>query len=66
MLVVGEKDAAEGTVTVRDRLLGDIGAMPLAEAMAKLQAEVADKTVRQIADSGDGPAPVDRGPKNED
>jgi threonyl-tRNA synthetase len=65
MLVVGEKDAAEGTVTVRDRLLGDIGAMPLAEAMAKLQAEVADKTVRQVADSGDAPPPPDRGPKNE-
>ena len=49
MLVVGEKDAAEGTVTVRDRLEGDLGALPLAAAMAKLRAEIAAKTVRQVA-----------------
>jgi threonyl-tRNA synthetase len=60
MLVVGEKDAAAGTVTVRDRLEGDIGAMTLAEALAKLQAEVAAKTVRQVA-SAAAAAPVERG-----
>jgi threonyl-tRNA synthetase len=64
MLVVGEKDAAEGTVTVRDRLDGDLGAFPLAEAITRLQAEVDDKTVRQVADTA-APAPVDRGAKNE-
>jgi threonyl-tRNA synthetase len=65
MLVVGEKDAAEGTVTVRDRLDGDIGAMPLAEAIAKLRAEVEAKTVRQVADGGGPPSPPDRGTNNE-
>ncbi len=49
MLVVGEKDAGNGTVTVRDRIEGDLGAMPLDEAIAKLRQEVADKTVRQLA-----------------
>jgi threonyl-tRNA synthetase len=49
MLVVGEKDAAAGTVAVRDRIDGDLGSMPLAEAIAKLQAEVDAKTVRQVA-----------------
>ena len=49
MLVVGEKDAAEGTVTVRDRIDGDLGAMKLDAAIAKLQAEVDAKTVRQVA-----------------
>jgi len=65
MLVVGEKDAAEGTVTVRDRIDGDLGAFPLAEAISRLQAEVDDKTVRQVADNGGAPPPIDRGPKNE-
>ena len=53
MLVVGEKDAENGTVTVRDRIDGDLGAMPLADAIAKLKQEVADKTVRQVAKSDD-------------
>ncbi len=53
MLVVGEKDAENGTVTVRDRIEGDLGAMPLGEAIAKLSQEIADKTVRQVADHAD-------------
>ncbi|QDS97645.1 Threonine--tRNA ligase [Adhaeretor mobilis] len=60
MLVVGEKDAENGTVTVRDRIEGDLGAMPVAEAIAKLQAEVADKTVRQVAEAAPA-APVEQG-----
>lgn len=53
MLVVGEKDAENGTVTVRDRIEGDLGAVPLDEAIAKLQQEIADKTVRQVASRSD-------------
>jgi threonyl-tRNA synthetase len=49
MFVVGEKDRDAGTVAVRDRLEGDLGAMPLAQAIAKLQQEIAAKTVRQVA-----------------
>ncbi|MCA9258391.1 MAG: threonine--tRNA ligase [Planctomycetales bacterium] len=51
MFVVGEKDADQRTVTVRDRLEGDLGAMSLEDAAAKLQAEVDAKTVRQVADA---------------
>lgn len=51
MMVVGEKDAENGTVTVRDRLEGDLGAMPTDEAFAKLREEVLAKTVRQVAAS---------------
>ncbi|MEO2048115.1 MAG: threonine--tRNA ligase [Pirellulales bacterium] len=47
MLVVGEKDAAAGTVTVRDRIEGDVGAIPISEALVKLQEEIEAKTVRQ-------------------
>lgn len=64
MLVVGEKDAAEGTVTVRDRLEGDVGAMPLAGAIEKLAAEVKAKTVRQVAEAAKAAAP-ERGAANE-
>ncbi|MBA3480760.1 MAG: threonine--tRNA ligase [Pirellulales bacterium] len=64
MLVVGEKDAAEGTVTVRDRIDGDLGAMPLAGAIAKLQAEVDAKTVRQVA-VGAKPQAADAGAGSE-
>ncbi len=49
MLVVGPRDAEQGTVSVRDRIDGDLGAMPLAEAIAKFKAEVAGKVVRQVA-----------------
>jgi len=56
MLVVGEKDAAEQTVTVRDRIEGDLGALPLAAATAKFRGEVDAKTVRQVAAAPPPPA----------
>ncbi|MCP4079533.1 MAG: threonine--tRNA ligase [Planctomycetaceae bacterium] len=46
MFVVGPRDAENGTVSVRDRLDGDQGAMSIDEAIAKLQQEVADRVVR--------------------
>ncbi|HVA46922.1 MAG TPA: threonine--tRNA ligase [Pirellulales bacterium] len=49
MFVVGEKDMAAGTVSVRDRIDGDLGAMPIEAAVAKLQEEVKAKTIRQQA-----------------
>jgi threonyl-tRNA synthetase len=64
MLVVGEKDAQNGTVTLRDRIDGDLGALSLDDALAKLRQEIDDKTVRQVADIS-GPTLVDRGMKNE-
>src|SRR5439155_22216946 len=49
MLVVGEKEAAVGTVAVRDRVAGDLGALPLAEVVARLATEVREKTIRQTS-----------------
>lgn len=49
MLVVGQKEAEEQTVSVRDRIEGDLGSMPLAQALAKLQDEVTRRLIRQIA-----------------
>ena len=47
MLIVGPRDAENGTVSVRDRVEGDLGAMPLAQAIARFQQEVEQKTVRR-------------------
>lgn len=47
MLVVGPRDQENGTVSVRDRIEGDLGAMPIAQAIAHLKAEVDAKSVRQ-------------------
>lgn len=49
MLIIGPRDAEAGTVSVRDRIEGDLGAMPVDEAIAKLQEEVAEKRVKQVA-----------------
>jgi threonyl-tRNA synthetase len=49
MFVVGPRDAEQGTVSVRDRIGGDLGAMDFAVALDKLKAEVASKAVRQVA-----------------
>ena len=49
MFVIGGREAQEGQVSVRDRLEGDLGAMPLAAALDKLQAEIRAKTVRKTA-----------------
>ncbi|MGY8748862.1 MAG: threonine--tRNA ligase [Pirellulales bacterium] len=47
MMIVGPRDAENGTVSIRDRIDGDLGAIPVEEAIAKFQTEIADKTVRR-------------------
>jgi threonyl-tRNA synthetase len=64
MFVVGEKDRDAGSVAVRDRLDGDLGSIPLAGAIAKLQSEIAAKTVRQVA-AAEPPAAAERESQNE-
>src|SRR5215467_10751404 len=46
MLVVGEKEQSAGTVSVRDRVDGDLGAMPVAQVIARLKEEVEKKAIR--------------------
>ncbi|WP_425267202.1 threonine--tRNA ligase [Aeoliella straminimaris] len=65
MFVVGEKDRDNGTVTVRDRIDGDLGAMSVEDAIAKLQEEIASRQVRQVAEQTVGAEVSDRGAKNE-
>jgi threonyl-tRNA synthetase len=45
MVVVGEKEAA-GSVAVRDRIEGDLGAMPMMALVERMRAEVSQKRIR--------------------
>ena len=47
MFVVGGREAEEGKVALRDRLEGDLGAIPVAEAIERLQGEIRARTVRK-------------------
>jgi threonyl-tRNA synthetase len=47
MLVVGPKDQANGGVSVRDRISGDLGFMTLATAIDKLKTEAEGRQIRQ-------------------
>ncbi len=49
MLVVGEKEQAAGTVSVRDRVDGDLGPMPVAQVITRLKEEVEKRTIRQVS-----------------
>ncbi|HMY21705.1 MAG TPA: His/Gly/Thr/Pro-type tRNA ligase C-terminal domain-containing protein [Polyangium sp.] len=63
MFVVGPRDAEQGTVSVRDRIDGDLGGMPYDKALERLLEEVRSKTVRRTfsGDAGLG----DRAVQNE-
>ncbi len=49
MAVIGPKEAETGSVALRDRIEGDLGAMKIEDAIAKLQQEVTDRIIRQVA-----------------
>ena len=58
MAVVGEKDRENETVSLRDRIDKDLGAMPVPEAITRMENEVQQRAVRQTftnsAGLGDG------------
>ncbi|MEO1495861.1 MAG: threonine--tRNA ligase [Planctomycetota bacterium] len=51
LVIVGEKDRDEGTVALRDRIDGDLGSQPLDAAIGRLQEEVTERRVRQVAEA---------------
>ena len=61
MLVLGGREAETGQVALRDRLEGDLGAMPLEAAIARLQEEIAAKTIRQVVRGSAGSGKVGEG-----
>ena len=50
MLVVGAKEAEDCTVSYRDRLDGDQGAIPLADALARIKQESESRAIRQTVE----------------
>jgi threonyl-tRNA synthetase len=54
MFVLGGREAETGQVAVRDRLQGDLGTMPLEDAISRLQAEIQAKTIRQVVKGSAG------------
>ncbi|MEZ6100949.1 MAG: threonine--tRNA ligase [Pirellulaceae bacterium] len=63
MAVVGPRDAEQGTVSLRDRIDGDVGALTIDEAIGRLTGEVQQRLVRKTysgtAGLGDGGATED-------
>ena len=51
MLVVGQKEEEEGTVSVRSRAAGDEGSRPLDEFIASILEEIWTKAYRQAEKS---------------
>jgi threonyl-tRNA synthetase len=49
MLVVGEKEKSAGAVAVRDRIEGDLGALPLDRLIARFEDEVRERRIREIS-----------------
>ena len=47
MLIIGEREEASGTVSVRDRIEGDLGSMTLAALQEKFQQEIKAKTIKR-------------------
>jgi threonyl-tRNA synthetase len=50
MLVVGDREAAEGTVSVRQRSGGDMGSQPVAAFIAQAHAEIAVRAAAPAAE----------------
>jgi threonyl-tRNA synthetase len=50
MLVVGAKEAEDGTVSYRDRVDGDQGAIPLVEALTRIKQESESRAIRQTVE----------------
>jgi len=60
MLVVGVKEAEQQAVSYRDRTAGDLGAMPLAQAIDRLKQE-AEARIVPPATASPAPAAAEEG-----
>ncbi len=49
MLVVGEKEKNANAVAVRDRIDGDLGAMPLEKLIERFESEVRERKIREVS-----------------
>ena len=65
MAVVGQREVEAGAVALRDRIDGDLGAMPLEQAEQRLRDEVDRRVVRQVATSQFAALEEDRSEQHE-
>jgi len=65
MAVVGPKESQSDAVALRDRLEGDLGAMPIDQAIARLRQEVEQRTIRQTVTSKFAALEESRGEQHE-
>ena len=61
MMVIGPRDAENHTVSLRDRIDGDLGAMTVEESVKKLLGEIAERTVRRTFGGNAGLTDADTG-----
>ena len=65
MAVIGPKEAESDAVALRDRIDGDLGPMPIDDAIAKLREEVEQHLVRQAVKSSFSGLEDESGEENE-
>jgi threonyl-tRNA synthetase len=65
MAVVGPREAETESVALRDRIRGDLGSMPLDEALRLLGDEVQQRTIRQVVTSKFAVLEEETGDQNE-
>jgi threonyl-tRNA synthetase len=65
MAVVGQREAEAGAVALRDRIDGDLGAMPVEQAEARLRDEADRRLVRQVVASRFAALEEDRSEQHE-
>jgi threonyl-tRNA synthetase len=53
MLVIGDREVAEGTVSVRSRSAGDLGARPAEDFVNAARREVDDKSLKAAGARGE-------------
>ncbi|WP_237170749.1 threonine--tRNA ligase [Paludisphaera borealis] len=61
MFVVGAKEAENESVAYRDRLAGDLGVMPLSQALARIQTETDERVFHQTATAAAPPPTEESG-----
>jgi len=64
MFVVGAKEAEAESVAYRDRVEGDLGVMPVAQALARVQTEIDQRTFHQPAATAPPPSTDETGEKH--
>jgi threonyl-tRNA synthetase len=65
MAVVGQREVDAGAVALRDRIDGDLGAMPVEQAEARLRDEADRRVVRQVVSSRFAALEEDRSEQHE-